>query len=120
MPQDMHSTLRGCNVFSVLDINQAYHQVPAAKESQPYLTINAHIGLLVFKRTVFFKKSWTAYYLTFQRLLVAGTDGEDHPSHTLPSFGATSWCRFQAQQEPIMSGLYWSQDRWRGVIPHRG
>ena len=35
MPQieDMHSALRGCTVFSVLDIKQAYHQVPIAKES---------------------------------------------------------------------------------------
>ena len=33
MPQieDMHSALRGCTVFSVLDIKQAYHQVPIAK-----------------------------------------------------------------------------------------
>jgi len=52
MPQieDMHSALRGCTVFSVLDIKQAYHQVPIAKESQPYLTINTHIGVFVFKR----------------------------------------------------------------------
>ena len=30
MPQieDMHSALRGCTVFSVLDIKQAYHQIP--------------------------------------------------------------------------------------------
>jgi len=32
MPQieDMHSALRGCTVFSVLDIKQAYHQIPIA------------------------------------------------------------------------------------------
>ena len=52
MPQieDMHSALRGCTVFSVLDIKQAYHQLPIAKESQSYLTINTHIGLFAFKR----------------------------------------------------------------------
>ena len=48
--EDMHSALRGCTVFSVLDIKQAYHQVPIAQESQSYLTINTHIGLFAFKR----------------------------------------------------------------------
>lgn len=34
MPQieDMHSTLRGCTVFSVLDIKQAYHQILIAQK----------------------------------------------------------------------------------------
>ena len=52
MPQieDMHSALRGCTVFSVLDIKQAYHQIPIAPESQGYLTINTHVGLFAFKR----------------------------------------------------------------------
>ena len=31
---------RGCTVFSVLDMKQAYHQISTANESQPYLTIN--------------------------------------------------------------------------------
>ena len=95
MPQieDMHSALRGCTVFSVLDIKQAYHQVPIAKESQPYLTINTHIGLFVFKRLPNGIHSGPAI---FQRImdillfdipkvvcrlddiLVAGTDEDDH------------------------------------------
>ena len=52
MPQieDMHSTLRGCTVFSVLDVKQAYHQIPIAKKTEGDLTINTHIGLLTFKR----------------------------------------------------------------------
>ena len=77
MPQieDMHSALRGCTVFSVLDIKQAYHQIPIAKESQLYLTINTHIGLFAFKRLPmvyiqvqpFFRELWTTYCLTFRR-----------------------------------------------------
>ena len=52
MPQieDMHSALRGYTVFSVLDIKQAYHQIPIAQKSQGELTINTHIGLFTFKR----------------------------------------------------------------------
>ena len=99
MPQieDMHSALRGCTVFSVLDMKQAYHQIPIAKESQPYLTINTHIGLFSFKRLPNGIHSGPAI---FQRImdnllsdipkavsrlddiLVAGTDQEDH-LHTL-------------------------------------
>ena len=95
MPQieDMHSALRGCTVFSVLDMKQAYHQIPIAKESQPYLTINTHIGLFSFKRLPNGIHSGPAI---FQRImdnllsdilkavsrlddiLVAGTDQEDH------------------------------------------
>lgn len=37
-------------MFSVLDIKQAYHQVPIEIESQSCLTINTHTGLFAFKR----------------------------------------------------------------------
>ena len=48
--EDMHSSLRGCQVFSVLDLKQAYHQIPISTESQKYLTINTHLGLFALKR----------------------------------------------------------------------
>ena len=47
---DLHEALRGCKVFSILDMSQAYHQIPLAKESQSYLTINTHVGLFSFTR----------------------------------------------------------------------
>ena len=98
MPQieDMHSALRGCTVFSVLDIKQAYHQVPIAKESQSYLK-KTLIGLCALKRLPNGIHSGPAI---FQRImdnllsdipkavsrlddiLVGGTGEEDH-LHTL-------------------------------------
>ena len=84
-------------MFSVLDMKQAYHQIPVAKESQPYLTVNTHIGLFAFKRLPNGIHSGPAI---FQRImdnllsdipkavsrlddiLVAGADQEDH-LHTL-------------------------------------
>ena len=48
--EDMHSALRKCIVFSVLNIKQAYNQIPIAQKSQGDLTINTHIGLFTFKR----------------------------------------------------------------------
>ena len=95
MPQieDMHSALRGCTVFSVLDIKQAYHQIPIAQKSQGDLTINTHTGLFTFRRLPNGIHSGPAI---FQRImdnllsdipkavsrlddiLVAGIDEEDH------------------------------------------
>ena len=91
-----HSALRGCTVFSVLDIKQAYHQVPIAKESQSYLK-KTLIGLCALKRLPNGIHSGPAI---FQRImdnllsdipkavsrlddiLVGGTGEEDH-LHTL-------------------------------------
>ena len=95
MPQieDMHSALRGCTVFRVLDIKQAYYQMPIAQKSQGDLTINIHIGLFTFRRPPNGIHSGPAI---FQRImdnllsdipkavsrlddiLVAGIDEEDH------------------------------------------
>ena len=62
MPQieDMHSALRGCTVFSVLDIKQAYHQVPIAKESQTYLTINTH-WVVCIQKIAKWHSFWSCY-----------------------------------------------------------
>ena len=75
----------------------AYHQIPVAKESQLYLTVNTHIGLFAFTR---FPNGIHSGPANFQRImdnllsgipktvsrldgiLVAGTDYEDH-LHTL-------------------------------------
>ena len=68
--EDMHSALRGCQVFSVLDLKQAYHQIPISTQSQKYLTINTHLGLFVFKRlpngihsgpAIYFRELWMDY-----------------------------------------------------------
>jgi hypothetical protein len=48
--EDLHVALRGCKIFSILDMSQAYHQIPVAKDSQKWLTINTHLGLFNYKR----------------------------------------------------------------------
>ena len=80
-------------MLSVLDIKQAYHQIPIAQKSQGDLAINTHIGLFIFKRLPNGIYSGPAI---FQRImdnllyhvpkavsrlddiLVAGSDEEDH------------------------------------------
>ena len=50
--EDMHSALRCCTAFSVVDLimKQADHQIPVSKDFQKCLTINTHLGLFAFKR----------------------------------------------------------------------
>ena len=48
--EDMHSALRGCTAFSVLDVKHADHQIPLSKDSQKYLSIKTYLGLFAFKR----------------------------------------------------------------------
>ena len=48
--EDILEAVRGCKLFTILDISQAYHQIPIAAESQPYLTIYTHMGLYSFTR----------------------------------------------------------------------
>ena len=91
--EDIHEAVRGCKLFTILDISQAYHQIPIATESQPYLTINAHMGLYSFTRLpngvhsgpAVFQRVMdntlaglpkTIYYI--DDILVAGTDEQDH------------------------------------------
>ena len=91
--EDLHAALRGCTVFSCLDMSQAYHQIPVSKDSQKWLTVNTHIGLFVFTRvpngvhsapglfqqimdTTLAGISKVICYL--DDILVAGTDKEDH------------------------------------------
>ena len=91
--EDMHSALRGCTVFSVLDIKQAYHQIPTAQKSQRDLTINTHIGLFTLKRLPNGIHSGPAIFqrimdnllsdvpkavIRLDDILVTGVDEEDH------------------------------------------
>ena len=48
--EDIYEAFRGCKVFSILNISQAYHQIPLTEESQPFVTINTHMGLYSFTR----------------------------------------------------------------------
>ena len=89
----MHSALRGCTVFSVLDLMQAYYQIPVSKDSQKYLTINTHMSLFAFKRLpngihsgpaifqIIMDELWSDTAKAVSRLddiLIPGTDDQDH------------------------------------------
>ena len=46
--EDVHSAMRGCSVFSVLDVSSAYHQLPVSEMPQVFLTVNTEHGLYRF------------------------------------------------------------------------
>ena len=46
---DVISDLIGCKVFSKIDLNQGYHQVPLHSDSRPLTTFSTHVGLFRYK-----------------------------------------------------------------------
>jgi hypothetical protein len=91
--EDLHAALRGCTLFSIIDMSQAFNQIPISQDSQQYLTINTHIGLFVFKRMPFGIHSGPAIFQQvmdttlaglpgvicyLDDILVGGVDKEDH------------------------------------------
>ena len=50
---DVVSDLNGCKVFSKIDLNQGYHQIPLHPDSRALNTFSAHVGLFQYKRLNF-------------------------------------------------------------------
>ena len=91
--EDLHAALQGCKVFSVLDMSQAYHQIPLSTESRKFFTINTHIGLFSFTRLPNGVHSGPAVFQQILDTVLAGIPkvicylddilvaGEDHADH---------------------------------------
>ena len=52
-PDEVFSTLANGESFSKLDLARAYKQIEVEESSQPYLTINTHLGLFRYRRLPF-------------------------------------------------------------------
>ena len=52
-PDEVFSTLANGESFSKLDLARAYKQMEVEESSQPYLTINTHLGLFRYRRLPF-------------------------------------------------------------------
>ena len=50
---DIIVALNGAAVFSKLDLNSDYHQIPLAPESRKYTVFSTHAGLYQYKRLNF-------------------------------------------------------------------
>ena len=51
--EEITAKLEGAKVFSVLDAESGFHQIPLAMDSCPYTTFTSHCGLYRFKRLPF-------------------------------------------------------------------
>ena len=51
--EDLFASLAGGKMFSKLDLSHAYLQLPLAKESQPFVTVNTHKGLYRYQQLPF-------------------------------------------------------------------
>jgi cleavage and polyadenylation specificity factor subunit 1 len=63
---DLTNGLRGCKVFSKLDLASAYHQIPVAKQDQQKTAIATPFGLFIYRRMPFGLRNAAQ---TFQRLI---------------------------------------------------
>ena len=51
--EELLASLCGGNLFSKLDMSQAYLQLPLDEESKEYVTVNTHKGLYRYKKLPF-------------------------------------------------------------------
>jgi transposase InsO family protein len=73
--EDLFATLAGGKYFSVLDLSDAYQQIPLAEESQQYLTINTHRGLYQYTRLPFGIASAPAIFQKTMDIVLQGIEG---------------------------------------------
>ena len=52
-PEELFTKLKGGELFTKLDLSHAYQQVVLDDKSQPYVTINTHLGLYRYTRLPF-------------------------------------------------------------------
>ena len=74
-PTDLLSTLSGGQLFTKLDLRQAYTQLPLSSESQKYCVISTHRGLYAYTRLPFGVSSAPAVWQRVIEQIVAGIPG---------------------------------------------
>lgn len=69
---DLTNDLAGCKVFSKLDLVNAFHQIPMAREDQMKTAITTPFGMFIYKRMPFGLRNASQ---TFQRLIDTALQG---------------------------------------------
>ena len=74
-PQDLFASLSGGEKFTVLDLAQAYLQLPLDEQTQKLVVVNTHKGLYKFKRLPFGVASAPAMFQKVMDTLLQGIPG---------------------------------------------
>ena len=72
----------GSKFFSVLDLNQAYHQIESDEQSR-YITFSTHVGLRRYKRLFFRVTSAAEIYHNIIGEMLIGIPGVVNTSHDI-------------------------------------
>lgn len=73
--QDIFSTLAGGQIFSTIDLSNAYQQVMLTTESKELLTINTHKGLFQYNRLPYGIKVAPAMFQAIMDQILSGLNG---------------------------------------------
>lgn len=73
--EDLFHKVRGCSVFSTLDLSKAYQQMPPTPECRDLTTINTPLGLYWFTRLPFGVASALAIFQCTMEQILEGTPG---------------------------------------------
>ena len=74
--EEITAQLQGAKVFSVLDAESGFHQLPLSKESQSLTTFSSHCGLFLFKRLPFGIACAPEIFQRVMSNILAGIDGQ--------------------------------------------
>lgn len=74
-PEDIFASLSNCELFSQIDLSDAYLQVVADDESRKLMTINTHKGLFAFNRLCPGVKPAAGIFQQIMETVLAGIEG---------------------------------------------
>ncbi|XP_054746169.1 uncharacterized protein K02A2.6-like [Anastrepha obliqua] len=73
-PEEIYAKVAGSHCFTIIDLSDAYLQIPVTAESAKLLTINTHMGLFTFNRLAPGIKSAPGAFQQIMDTILAGID----------------------------------------------
>lgn len=136
---EITAMLEGAKVFSVLDAESGFHQVPLSTESKPYTTFASHCGLFRFKRLPFgiacapeifqrvvsdILRGLEGVMVYIDDILIFGRNQKEHDQRidrALQRLSNTNlklnWTKCQIRQSRVKYLGHWLSDQ--GILPDR-
>ena len=134
---EITAMLEGARVFSVLDAESGFHQVPLSEESRPYTTFASHCGLFRFKRLPFgiacapeifqrvvsdILQGLDGVMIYIDDILIFGRDQQEHDKRMEQVLRRLSnanlklnWTKCQIRQSRVKYLGHWLSDQ--GILP---